>query len=129
MTQEVFECSLVILPGRYDFHGLRELVKTSVLSLVSMCKCAAIADFGSMKFAAGSKKLLPCRIPTLWDITEVNSAGAPNDPNYLYDRCTLLIRAEMNAKDAVLSFVRQLSQEIVDRGGRAKEILPMTAEA
>jgi len=129
MTQEVFECSLIILPGRYDFHGLRELVKTSVLSLVSMCKCAAIADFGSMKFIAGSQKLLSRKLPNSPHDAEINVTVASYTPNYLYDRCNLLIIADKSAKDTVLSFVRELSKEIVDRGGRAKEVLTLVTEA
>jgi len=119
----ITEYKLTILPGAYDFpYRLREYVKDYMVKLISLEDCAIVADFGSEKFAAGSKELLSPLISRLRGYRKGRIFTFDRYPvKNLYESCQLTIRANKAKSEAVKRLLDELTQGIAAFGGRIKE--------
>jgi hypothetical protein len=90
--------------------------------LYSTTKCGITADFGSEKFAIGSKTLLLRIIPDLG----LFKAGAvfsfdKNDKHYLYETCVITIVAKQSSRGPILRMLNELSERMLMSGSRVEE--------
>jgi hypothetical protein len=115
MVSEIIEYKIGILPGRHDLLRLKEMIEYLMQSLISTVKCTVIADFDSVKYIASSMEILSPEEENSLKIRKIENCILGK---YLYESCVLTIRSDAKNKDQIVDFLKQLSQMIIDRGGR-----------
>jgi len=119
---ELTRFKLSVCPGRYDFNGLREYVKSFMICVASTGKCAVIANFASGTFATGPNRLLKLLAPDLanYKADDVFIVSESN-VQYLYERCDLAIIVEEDARQTVTRLLETLRQRVLDAGSRVED--------
>jgi len=121
MTRKIVEFVLIVRPGRYDFHGLKEHIKEAIQRLASIEGCAIVADFGSEKFAIGPRALLSHLVPSLpQSYPDSGFTFYRSSSNYLYESCHLHVRVDSTHSARVSALLDGLSKSIEARGERVE---------
>lgn len=118
MGQKIKEFKVSILPGRHDVYGIKEYVETSMLSIASTRPCGIVADFGSVKLAAGVADYMPRIVPREAIARNEVLTFDKSNVKTVYESCELLIRVTEENSRKIQNLLDDLRQDILKRGGR-----------